>query len=57
MDIEASTVRHVTRRLLPFLALCFFVSYIDRVGKVARRVEQRRCDEADAPVLVSGRSD
>src|ERR1700709_1404468 len=31
-DIEARTMGKVTRRLLPFLMLCYFVAYLDRVN-------------------------
>ncbi len=31
-DIEARTIAKVTRRLLPFLILCYFVAYLDRVN-------------------------
>ena len=30
--IESSTVRKVTRRLIPFLFICFFISILDRVN-------------------------
>ena len=32
MEIEASTLAKVTKRLIPFLILCYFVSYLDRVN-------------------------
>jgi ACS family tartrate transporter-like MFS transporter len=32
MDIEATTMRRVTTRLIPFLILCYFVAYLDRVN-------------------------
>ena len=32
MDIEAQTIRRVTLRLVPFLILCYFVAYLDRVN-------------------------
>lgn len=32
MDIEARTVGRLTRRLIPFLMLCYFVAYLDRVN-------------------------
>ena len=32
MDIEAQTLRRVTTRLVPFLILCYFVGYLDRVN-------------------------
>jgi MFS transporter, ACS family, tartrate transporter len=32
MDIETRTIRRVTRRLIPFLMLCYFVAYLDRVN-------------------------
>jgi MFS transporter, ACS family, tartrate transporter len=32
MDIETRTIRHVTKRLIPFLMLCYFVAYLDRVN-------------------------
>ena len=31
-DIEARTIRKVTWRLLPFLFVCYFVAYLDRVN-------------------------
>jgi MFS transporter, ACS family, tartrate transporter len=31
-DIEASTMRKVTWRLVPFLMLCYFIAYLDRVN-------------------------
>ena len=32
MDTEARTMPKVTRRLVPFLILCYFVAYLDRVN-------------------------
>jgi MFS transporter, ACS family, tartrate transporter len=32
MDLEARTIRRVSRRLLPLLIVCYFVSYLDRVN-------------------------
>ena len=32
MDLEARTMRQVTLRLVPFLILCYFVAYLDRVN-------------------------
>ena len=32
MDVESRTVRRVTMRLVPFLVLCYFVAYLDRVN-------------------------
>ncbi|WGS48099.1 MFS transporter [Paraburkholderia sp. D15] len=32
MDIEARTMKSVTVRLVPFLMLCYFVAYLDRVN-------------------------
>ena len=32
MDIEARTLAKVTTRLVPFLILCYFVAYLDRVN-------------------------
>ena len=32
MDLEARTIGKVTRRLVPFLVVCYFVSYLDRVN-------------------------
>ena len=32
MDLETRTVARVTRRLVPFLILCYFVAYLDRVN-------------------------
>ena len=32
MDLEARTIARVTRRLVPFLILCYFVAYLDRVN-------------------------
>ena len=31
-ELEARTVRKVTRRLIPFLIICYFVAYLDRVN-------------------------
>jgi MFS family permease len=31
-DIETRTIRKVTRRLIPFLMLCYFIAYLDRVN-------------------------
>jgi D-galactonate transporter len=31
-DLEARTIARVTRRLVPFLVLCYFVAYLDRVN-------------------------
>ncbi len=32
MDIETRTISRVTARLIPFLVLCYFVAYLDRVN-------------------------
>jgi len=32
MDIETRTLKRVTTRLVPFLILCYFVAYLDRVN-------------------------
>ncbi len=32
MDLEARTIRRVSRRLLPLLIVCYFISYLDRVN-------------------------
>ena len=32
MELESRTLRRVTMRLLPFLVLCYFVAYLDRVN-------------------------
>ena len=32
MDLERRTIRRVTLRLVPFLVLCYFVAYLDRVN-------------------------
>jgi MFS transporter, ACS family, tartrate transporter len=32
MDLETRTIRRVSKRLVPFIALCFFVAYLDRVN-------------------------
>ena len=32
MDVEARTVRKVSARLIPFLIVCYFVAYLDRVN-------------------------
>ncbi|MDD7544242.1 MFS transporter [Actinobacillus porcinus] len=32
LELERSTVRKVTKRLLPFLFICFFISILDRVN-------------------------
>ena len=32
VDIETTTIRKVTLRLVPFLILCYFVAYLDRVN-------------------------
>ena len=32
MDLEARTISRVTKRLMPFLMLCYFVAYLDRVN-------------------------
>src|SRR5947209_4550995 len=32
MDLEFRTIRRVSRRLLPFLIVCYFVAYLDRVN-------------------------
>ena len=31
-DLESRTIRRVTTRLVPFLVLCYFVAYLDRVN-------------------------
>ena len=32
MDLEARTIARVTKRLVPFLIVCYFVAYLDRVN-------------------------
>ena len=32
MDVEARTIKKLTWRLMPFLMLCYFVAYLDRVN-------------------------
>src|SRR6185437_13106442 len=32
MDLEARTLHRVTIRLVPFLILCYFIAYLDRVN-------------------------
>ncbi len=32
MELEKRTIRRVTVRLVPFLVLCYFVAYLDRVN-------------------------
>ena len=32
MDLEARTIARVTMRLVPFLIVCYFVAYLDRVN-------------------------
>ncbi|MFT4067513.1 MFS transporter [Paraburkholderia sp.] len=32
MDLEARTIQRVTARLVPFLILCYFIAYLDRVN-------------------------
>ena len=32
MDIEARTITRVTVRLVPFLIVCYFIAYLDRVN-------------------------
>lgn len=32
MDLEARTLAKVTRRLVPFLVVCYFIGYLDRVN-------------------------
>ena len=32
MDLESRTIRRVTMRLVPFLIVCYFVAYLDRVN-------------------------
>ena len=32
MDLETRTIARVTRRLVPFLIVCYFVAYLDRVN-------------------------
>ena len=32
MDLEARTIGKVTRRLVPFLVVCYFIGYLDRVN-------------------------
>ena len=31
-DLETRTIRRVSRRLIPFLIVCYFVAYLDRVN-------------------------
>jgi ACS family tartrate transporter-like MFS transporter len=42
MEVEARTIKTVTWRLMPFLMLCYFVAYLDRVnvGFAALRMNQ-----------------
>jgi len=42
MDVEARTIKRVMWRLMPFLMLCYFVAYLDRVnvGFAALRMNQ-----------------
>src|ERR1700757_942220 len=32
MELEARTIKRVTVRLVPFLILCYFIAYLDRVN-------------------------
>ena len=32
MDLETRTIARVTKRLVPFLIVCYFVAYLDRVN-------------------------
>ena len=32
MDLEARTIERVTKRIVPFLIVCYFVAYLDRVN-------------------------
>ncbi len=32
MDLETRTIRRITKRLVPFLILCYFIAYLDRVN-------------------------
>src|SRR5690349_23892980 len=32
MEIETRTIKHVMVRLVPFLILCYFIAYLDRVN-------------------------
>ncbi|MFI8039305.1 MFS transporter, partial [Acinetobacter baumannii] len=31
-EVEKSTIRKLSFRILPFLILCYFIAYIDRVN-------------------------
>jgi ACS family tartrate transporter-like MFS transporter len=31
-NVETRTIRKVSRRLIPFLIICYFVAYLDRVN-------------------------
>ena len=31
-EVEVRTIAKVTRRLVPFLIICYFVAYLDRVN-------------------------
>ena len=31
-DLEARTIRKVSARLIPFLMICYFIAYLDRVN-------------------------
>ena len=31
-DLEARTIRKVSVRLIPFLMICYFIAYLDRVN-------------------------
>ena len=32
MELETRTLGRVTKRLVPFLILCYFIAYLDRVN-------------------------
>ena len=32
MTLERETIQRVTRRLIPFLVLCYFIAFIDRIN-------------------------
>ena len=67
-DIESTTMSKVTWRLVPFLMLCYFIAYLDRVksrrspavGMFHRRlsrthaIQQTASSQATRPVAAPG---
>jgi ACS family tartrate transporter-like MFS transporter len=54
MDLEHRTIARVTRRLVPFLMLCYFVAYLDRVNVGFAALEMNKDLQFSALVFSQG---